>query len=64
MLMITFHCRIFAEFCFTEDGDQSTNEVIKPTNLVPYHEEVGHASGQINDGVGDPKETLKNYKST
>ena len=28
------------------------------------HEVVGHASGRINDGVGTPKETLKNYKST
>ena len=28
------------------------------------HEVVGHASGQINDGVGTPKETLKNYSST
>ena len=28
------------------------------------HEVVGHASGQLNPGVGTPKETLKNYKST
>jgi dipeptidyl-peptidase-3 len=28
------------------------------------HEVVGHASGRINDGVGQPKETLKNYAST
>lgn len=28
------------------------------------HEVVGHASGQINDGVGQPAETLKNYAST
>lgn len=28
------------------------------------HEVVGHASGQINAGVGTPKETLKNYAST
>ncbi|WP_088342335.1 dipeptidyl-peptidase 3 family protein [Robiginitalea sediminis] len=28
------------------------------------HEVVGHASGQINPGVGQPKETLKNYRST
>ncbi|WP_394338633.1 dipeptidyl-peptidase 3 family protein [Flavobacterium aquicola] len=28
------------------------------------HEVVGHASGQINPGVGTPKETLKNYSST
>lgn len=28
------------------------------------HEVVGHASGQINPGVGQPKETMKNYAST
>ena len=28
------------------------------------HEVVGHASGQLNPGVGTPKETLKNYAST
>ena len=28
------------------------------------HEVIGHASGQINKGVGQPAETLKNYAST
>jgi dipeptidyl-peptidase-3 len=28
------------------------------------HEVIGHASGQINTGVGQPAETLKNYAST
>jgi dipeptidyl-peptidase-3 len=28
------------------------------------HEVVGHASGQLNPGVGTPKETLKSYAST
>lgn len=28
------------------------------------HEVIGHASGKINEGVGQPKETLKNYAST
>lgn len=27
------------------------------------HEVIGHASGRLNDGVGTPKETLKNYAS-
>jgi dipeptidyl-peptidase III len=27
------------------------------------HEVIGHASGQINEGVGTPKETLKSYRS-
>lgn len=28
------------------------------------HEVIGHASGQINNGIGQPAETLKNYAST
>jgi len=28
------------------------------------HEVVGHASGKLNAGIGQPKETLKNYAST
>jgi len=28
------------------------------------HEVIGHASGQINPGIGMPKQTLKNYAST
>ena len=28
------------------------------------HEVIGHASGKLKDGVGTPKETLKNYSST
>jgi dipeptidyl-peptidase-3 len=28
------------------------------------HEVIGHASGQINPGIGQPKETLQNYAST
>lgn len=28
------------------------------------HEVIGHASGQINKGIGTPKETLENYAST
>ncbi|MCL4547479.1 MAG: dipeptidyl peptidase 3 [Bacteroidetes bacterium] len=28
------------------------------------HEVIGHASGQLNPGVGTPNETLKNYAST
>ncbi len=32
--------------------------------LTALHEVIGHASGQINEGVGQPKETLQNYAST
>jgi len=28
------------------------------------HEVIGHASGKLNPGIGQPKETLKNYSST
>lgn len=28
------------------------------------HEVIGHASGQLNEGVGEPKQTLKSYAST
>jgi dipeptidyl-peptidase-3 len=28
------------------------------------HEVIGHASGRLNEGIGTPKETLKNYAST
>lgn len=28
------------------------------------HEVIGHASGQLNPGIGQPNETLKNYAST
>jgi len=28
------------------------------------HEVIGHASGKINEGIGQPKETLQNYAST
>ena len=31
---------------------------------VDMHEVIGHASGQINPGVGTPKETLKSYAAT
>jgi dipeptidyl-peptidase-3 len=32
--------------------------------LTDMHEVIGHASGQINPGVGVPAETLRNYAST
>lgn len=54
------------EFYFT---DEIRDRVAK---LAPYadklhtdmHEVIGHASGQINPGVGQPNMTLKNYAST
>lgn len=57
---------IVDEFYF----DDATKERVK--KYAPYadilhtdmHEVIGHASGQINKGVGQPHETLKNYSST
>lgn len=54
------------EFCFSKDEVERTRkhgEVADKLGTL-LHEVVGHASGQINEGIGDPKETLKNYKST
>jgi len=54
------------EFCYSEDEIQRTKEFgdIGDKLATLLHEVVGHASGIINDGVGTPKETLKNYAST
>ncbi|MEM1034072.1 MAG: dihydrofolate reductase [Myxococcota bacterium] len=55
-----------------EEFAASTEEVIRYrkhggkgyTLKVDMHEVIGHASGQLNPGVGTPKETLKSYAST
>lgn len=54
------------EFCHDEE---ELNRVKEHGDLAgklhtALHEVIGHASGQLNPGVGTPKETLKNYKST
>ncbi len=53
------------EFCYTPE------EVKRGRDFAPYadmlhtdmHEVIGHASGQLNEGVGQPNETLKSYAS-
>lgn len=54
------------EFGF--DDEEKTRDKKHSTvsdNLhTALHEVVGHASGQLNPGVGTPKETLKSYAST
>ena len=54
------------EFCYSDEEMERAkkygNKASKLGTLL--HEVVGHASGKINEGVGTPKETLKNYKST
>ncbi|MCF6182872.1 dihydrofolate reductase [Lutibacter sp.] len=54
------------EFAYNED---EVNTEIKYGQLADklhtaLHEVIGHASGKINPGVGQPKETMKNYAST
>ena len=54
------------EFCYSQDEIDRAKKYgdIADKLGTLLHEVVGHASGRINDGVGTPKETLKNYKST
>ncbi|TRX59061.1 dihydrofolate reductase [Fulvivirga sp. M361] len=54
------------EFAHDEEEIQLEKEygILADKMLTALHEVVGHASGQINAGVGQPKETLKNYAST
>jgi len=54
------------EFALTqEEKDRSKEHGALGGKLhTALHEVVGHASGKINEGIGTPKETLKNYAST
>ena len=53
---------------FANDKEEIANELkygeLADKLHTALHEVVGHASGQINKGVGTPKETLKSYAST
>ncbi|HMI08029.1 MAG TPA: hypothetical protein VK528_10815 [Flavobacterium sp.] len=53
---------------FANDQAEIDNEIkygeLADKLHTALHEVVGHASGQINEGVGTPKETLKSYAST
>ena len=57
---------ILNEFAFDEEEKARSK---KYSNIASHmhtalHEVVGHASGKLKEGVGTPKETLKNYAST
>jgi len=54
------------EFAFTEEEVLRTRlHADQAENLhTDMHEVIGHASGQINPGVGSPRETLRQYAST
>ena len=53
------------EFCYTEKEMEMEIEHggVGDKMHTALHEVIGHASGQINPGIGTPKETLKSYAS-
>lgn len=55
-----------AEFAYSEEEAALTKAHGYLADLLhtDMHEVIGHASGQIEPGVGTPKETLRNYAST
>jgi len=56
---------VLAEFSFDQAQiDRSkAHRVLAGKMRTALHEVIGHASGQLEPGVGTPKETLKNYSS-
>lgn len=54
------------EFCYSQEEKDRALKYgqLGADMLTAMHEVIGHASGQINPGVGTPKETLKNYANT
>jgi len=54
------------EFAFDEEEIQLAQRYSELADKLhtALHEVIGHASGQLNAGVGTPKETLKSYAST
>lgn len=57
---------LMKEFSYSDEEYQLTKKfgTITDNLHTDLHEVIGHASGQINPGVGTPKQTLKNYSST
>ncbi len=57
---------ILDEFAYSKEEIERSKKYSSLADKMhtALHEVVGHASGQINPGVGTPKETLKNYAST
>ncbi len=54
------------EFAYSEEEIALEEEFGQKADKLhtALHEVIGHASGLINKGIGQPKETLKNYAST
>jgi dipeptidyl-peptidase III len=57
---------LLEEFAYTKEEIERSKKYGQLAGKLhtAMHEVIGHASGQINPGVGTPKETLKNYAST
>ncbi len=57
---------LMKEFSYSDEEYQLTKKFGTVTDNLhtDLHEVIGHASGQINPGVGTPKQSLKNYAST
>lgn len=53
------------EFCYTEEEKERAKKYgsLAGKMHTAMHEVIGHASGKLNEGIGTPKETLKNYAS-
>ncbi len=56
---------LLEEFAYSEEEVKLSKEYGSITGDLhtDMHEVIGHGSGQINPGVGTPKETLKSYSS-
>ncbi len=57
---------VLQEFAFSNEEIERTKKygALSDDLHTDMHEVIGHASGQINPGVGETNETLKNYAST
>ena len=57
---------LLEEFCHDEEEIEraKTHSKLAGKLHTALHEVLGHASGQLNPGVGTPKETVKSYAST
>ena len=57
---------LLSEFAYDEEEAERSRKYAKLGDKMAtaLHEVIGHASGQLENGVGTPKETLKSYAST
>ncbi len=55
-----------AEFAYNDEEVEYEEKYGQTADKLhtALHEVIGHASGQLNEGVGTPKESLKSYAST